>query len=203
MAASDYVQLAALKLSLGITGSTYDTDLQLAITAASRAIDELGGPGRRFYADVADVTRKFLPENSGYCIIDDLSSLTSLAFQSDTWTLDQDFYLEPLNASSDARPSTAVRTIARPFIFSKAEQPPGWTGFDARITVVGKWGWTSTPEPIQEAASILATRLFKRVREAPFGVIGMGTDAQVVELGSVDPDVLELVEPYSRNVLIA
>lgn len=203
MAVSDYVSIATLKASLGITNTSYDTDLQLAATAASRAIDELGGPGRRFYADTVDVTRKFLPENNGYCVIDDLASLTSLAFQSDTWVLDSDFYLEPLNATADGRPSTGVRTIARPFVFSKAEIPPGWAGFDGRITIVGKWGWSSTPEPIQEAAAILATRLFKRVREAPFGIVGLGTDMQAVELGSTDPDVWALVEPYSRNVLIA
>lgn len=202
--ASDYVTLASLKASLDISEMTFDTDLQLAITAASRAIDQLGGPGRRFYADTVDVTRKFLPENNGYCIIDDLVSLTSLTANGDVWTVDTDFYLEPLNASADGMPFTAIRTIARPFIFTKSEiAPGGWAGFDGRISLVGKWGWAATPEPIQEAASILASRLFKRVREAPFGITSLGAEAVAIRLGSTDPDVLGLVEPYSRNVLIA
>lgn len=204
MASSDYVQLAALKTTLNLTGTTYDADLQLAITAASRAIDQIGGPGRRFYPDTSDVTRQFWPENTGYCVIDDLSSFTSLTVLSDTWTKDTDFYLEPINAASDSVPWTAIRAFARPFIFTKSEvQPGGWTGFDGRISVTGKWGWATTPEPIQEAAAILAARLVKRAREAPFGIVGMGVDVQAIRLGNSDPDVLALVQPYSRDVLIA
>lgn len=205
MAASDYVQLASLKSTLSIQSgdTTYDNDLQLAITAASRAIDEIGGPGRRFYADTSDVARQFWPENTGYCIIDDLSSFTSLTANGATWTKDTDFYLEPINAAPDGRPWTAIRAFAKPFIFTKAEvQPGGWTGYDGRITVTGKWGWASTPEPVQEAAIILATRLFNRARQAPFGIVSIDAQA-AVRLGSTDPDVMSLVEPYARSVLIA
>lgn len=205
MAAGDYVTLAALKASLDIPSSTtlYDSDLQLAATAASRAIDQLGGPGRVFYPYFTG-TRKFLPENNGYCIIDDLSSFSSLSAQGDSWTLDTDFYLEPLNATADSMPFTAVRTIARPFVFTKADMTPGgWAGFDARISITGTWGFASIPEPIQQAAGILASRLYQRSRQAPFGIVSLGDEQVAIRLGSTDPDVLALVEPYARNVLIA
>lgn len=197
---SDYVQLAALKATLGITGTGYDTDLTAAISAASRVIDER--TGRRFYPDAdANQQRKFLPLNPGYCVIDDLCQFTSLDAQDSSWTLDQDFYLEPLNAAADGRPYTAIRTIARPFIFTLAELTAGWAGFDGRITVTGMWGWASTPPAITEAAGILATRYFKRSREAPFGIVGLGADVQAIRLGHTDPDVAEMVAPYSRTVI--
>lgn len=202
MPSSDYVTLAALKSSLSIsdTETTFDDDLQLAITAASRAIDEL--TNRRFYPDAdANQSRRFLPINSGYCLIDDLCEFTSLVAQDSTWTLDQDFYLEPINAAADGRPYTAIRTIARPFIFTTAEIASGWSGFDGRITVTGKWGWATTPEQIQQATSILASRLFRRAREAPFAVLGTGIDGGTVSLSRSDPDVAALVQPFSGQLI--
>jgi hypothetical protein len=204
VAAADYVTLDALKASLNITESTFDADLQLAITAASRAIDQYGGSGRFFYPGPANETRKFLPENSGYCVITDLNEFVSLSDSTgSSWVLDQDFYLEPLEAAQDGVPYTAIRTIAKPFLFTKSEiSPGGWTGVDGRISVTGTFGWATTPEPIQEAASILAARLFQRVRQAPFGIVSLGAEAVAFHLGETDPDVVSLVEPYSRSVLI-
>lgn len=199
-----YVTVDWLKTSLELKTSNYDKDLLLAAQAASRAIDQMGGPGRTFYPGPTNVTRNFWPENSGYCVIDDLCEFTSINVLQDTWTLGQDFYLEPINAAVDDVPFTAIRAFARPFIFTKAQvEPGGWTGFDGRIQVTGQWGWATTPEPIREAAGILASRLFKRAREAPFGIVGLGVDVQAIRLGSSDPDVLSLVQPYSRDVLIA
>jgi len=198
---SDYVVLDDLKASLDLAGETFaDADLTLAISAASRAIDEL--TGRRFYpdADAAQV-RKFLPLNSGYCILDDLCTFTSLTFLGDTWTLDQDFYLEPINAAADGRPWTSIRAIARPFIYTLADISPGWVGFDGRITVTGKWGWAATPPQVQEAAGILASRLMRRAREAPFAVLG-GFDGEAVRLARFDPDVAMLVDPFTKSVIV-
>lgn len=202
MAATDYVDINTLKASLTLTGTSFaDADLQLACDAASRAIDEI--TGRRFYPDAdANQVRKFLPLNSGYCVIDDLCQFTSLTFQGDTWTLDQDFYFEPINAAADGRPWTSIRAIAKPFIYTLADVPVGWAGFDGRITVTGMWGWSSTPSQISEAAGLLASRLLRRAREAPFGVIGTGADGEAVRLGKYDPDVAALVEPFTKTVIV-
>jgi len=197
---ADYVTIEQLKDSLQISDTGDDNDLQLAATTASRIIDE--STGRRFYPDAdADQTRMFWPLNPGFALIDDLCEFTSLAYQGDPWTLESDFYLEPMNAAADSRPWTGIRTIARPFIYTLAERASGWAGFDGRITVVGKWGWASAPEPIQQAAAILATRLFRRTREAPFGIIGQGVDVQAVRLGKTDPDVAALIEPYTLEII--
>jgi hypothetical protein len=42
--------------------------------------------------------------------------------------------------------------------------------------VTGQFGWSTSPEDIKAATSILAAKLFKRVREAPFGIVTVGID---------------------------
>lgn len=199
---TDYITLSALKASLNLAGQTFaDADLQLAITTASRAIDEV--TGRRFYPDDdASQVRRFLPLSNGYCIIDDLCQFTSLTFQGDTWTLDQDFYLEPVNASSDGRPWTSIRAISRPFIYTLGDVGPGWAGFDGRITVTGMWGWAATPAQVQEATAILAARLVRRAREAPFAVIGSDINGDAIRLAKFDPDVAMLIDPFTKTVIV-
>lgn len=202
---SDYCTLADIKGALGIGAQSYaDDDINRAITAASRSIEQ--ATGRRFYpdADAAQV-RKYWPVNSGYCIIDDLCVLTSLVDSSGTaWTLDTDFRLDPINAAADGRPWTAIKTIGRPFLFSQAEMPPGgWIPFDPRITVTGKFGWAATPGDITQAAVIYAIRLMTRTRSAPLGVYAAGQPGEsvAVRLSRTDPDVAALVAPYAITVI--
>lgn len=200
MAATDYVQLATLKATLNLSGQTFaDADIQAAIDAASRAID--AQTGRRFYPDAdANQVRSFWPLNPGFAVIDDLCAFTSLAYQGDPWTIESDFYLEPMNAAADGQPWTGIRTIARPFIYTLAERAAGWAGFDGRITVTGKWGWAATPPEIVQATSILASRLLRRAREAPFAVVG-GSDGEAIRLARLDPDVAMLIAPYELSVI--
>lgn len=194
-----YCSIAEIKNSLNITGTELDVDLTNAVAAASRAIDEF--TGRRFYPDASASARKFWPVNPGFCVIDDCYSFTSLVAQESTWTQDADFFLEPLNAPDDGRPYTAIRTIARPFIFTLSERSAGWAGFDGRVTVTGKWGWAAVPDPIAEATRLLAIRYMKRMREAPLGVISFGMDVPAGRVAAIDPDVRALIAPYQLAVL--
>jgi hypothetical protein len=179
-------------------GSTYDAEITADIAAAARWIDER--TNRRFWADAdALQVRKFLPENPGYCIITDLVSITSLVAQSDTWVIDQDFYLEPINAAADGRPYTAIRCIARPFIFTLSQIPAGWAGFDGRIAVTGKFGWPAVPDQIAKANVIQAARYFHR-RNAPLGVISFSTEVGF-RMAGADADVASLVDPFALQVL--
>jgi hypothetical protein len=117
MPTTDYLTSTALKATLSLTGETYaDDDIGLAITAASRAIDN--ACKRRFYADAdANQVRYYTPTGRHLISIHDLITLTELAsgFGDDsfgtTWTENTDFILEPLNADSDAKPWTSIRAI--------------------------------------------------------------------------------------------
>jgi len=202
MAQESYCTLAELKQALNWpTGDTsLDTFQQACIDDAARAIED--ECGRRFWADDdAAQVRKFLPENSGMCLIDDLIEFTSLTTQLDpsSWTIDVDFYLLPINAAADGQPYTAIKTIARPFLFTKADIPQGWSILDGRITLTGKFGWATIPGPIHRANLILAERLFKR-REAPFGLASAGVDSSAVRLSVTDPDVAKMLSPYALTL---
>lgn len=195
-----YADLATLKAAMSITSDIFDDDLTQKIAAASRAIDE--ACNRRFYPDDdAQQVRRFLPENPGYCMLDDLIELTSVTAQDSVWVRDSDFYLEPINANADGRPYTGLRTIARPFIFTKSQIPAGWAGFDGRITVTGKWGWAQVPDAITTATEILARRLFTRTHDAPLGILQMGTGLEAVRMARNDPDIGDLIGPYALVVL--
>src|SRR6266566_6630773 len=193
-----YMSVEELKDSLSLQGQSFaDPDLQRALAAASRAIDQQ--TGRRFYPDSVDQTRKFVPMNPGYVSIDDLSSFTSLTAQGGTWTLDTDFYLEPINAVAEGNAWTGIRTIWKPFLWDAQSVGPSAPGPDARVSVTGKFGWATAPPEIVEATGILSARLLSRAREAAFGVLGIGLDGTAVRIISTDPDVASLIQPYIRT----
>jgi hypothetical protein len=55
------------------------------------------------------------------------------------------------------------------------------------------------PEDIKTATSILAAKLVRRVREAPFGIVTAGVDqGEAMRISRTDPDVYTLLQPYSR-----
>lgn len=197
MANTDYCTVADVKAGTNITDTSLDTEIQGIIDDVSRAIDDK--TGSRFYQDDSDVARDFLPENSGRCVIyPGLSSFTSLATKLDPtqgWTQDVDFYFEPVNAPADGAPWTMIRTIARPFLFTKADVPAGWAALDGRIVVTGKWGWASVPGPVRRACILQSRRIFTR-RNTPLGFESGSLDVPGMRVPRLDPDVEALLEPY-------
>lgn len=197
VAMNEYATSAELKSTLELTGETFaDADVALALTAASRGIDNL--TGRRFYADAdANKVRHYSPSDKKLLLIDDLVTLTTLLTDpggdgtfEDTWALNTDFVLEPLNASTDSQPWTMI-----------SKHPSGKfsfpTSYPRSVKLTGKFGWPAVPEAIKEATLILASKLMRRAREAPFGVIpGSIEGSGATRIGRADPDVMFLVGPY-------
>jgi hypothetical protein len=200
---SDYCTLDDIRDSQNLPAGYTDPngDYARAIRAASSFIDQL--TGRTFGQMTTAEARRYLPTNSGYCIIDDLYSFTSLVgYSGETWTVEQDFYLLPLNADKQGRPWTAIRAIGgRPFLFTMADINVGWSILDGRVTVTGKFGWPAVPPDITQACCMLAVRYAKRLREAPFGVYSTGVENPAVRLARMDPDVASLLEPYVLSFL--
>lgn len=194
---TQYCAVSDVKAGTNITDTSLDTEISGIIDDVSRAIDDK--TGSRFYQDASDVTRQFLPENSGRCIIyPGLSSFTSLSTAlnpTDFWTQGTDFYFEPANAPADGAPWTMIRTIARPFLFTKADVPAGWATLNGLINVTGKWGWTSCPGPVHRACILQARRIFTR-RNTPLGFESGSLDVPGMRVPRLDPDVEALLEPY-------
>lgn len=196
--ASDYVTSSELKATLSLTNETFaDDDVALAITAASRAVDSVCD--RRFYADTGTSNvRYYSPSDGCVLFIDDLVTLTEFATDpggdgtfEETWTQNTDFTLEPLNAAADGWPWTTVRVHPRTAFYLPTRYPRS-------VRVTGKFGWSAAPEPVKMATKIVATKVFKRSREAPFGFISAGDLA--MRIAQNDPDVKLLLDGYERHI---
>lgn len=196
--AVDYATSADLKSALSLTGETFaDAEIALALTAASRGIEQ--STNRRFWVDAVDAQRYYTPEAADVLFIDDLVTLTTLEISSNgnnvfdqTWVVNTEFTLEPLNAAGEdpARPFTIIRpNLLGPRFF--------WP-YPRSVRVTGKFGWPTVPSQIKEATIMLAAKLLRRVREAPFGVVAFGIDGGAVTIARNDPDIQFLIGPLTK-----
>ena len=194
-----YATLQQVKAALRITDSTEDALLEIAIEAASRAID--GNTGRNFYS-AGTATRYFAPDDDFVLLIDDLAG-TAITLQTAnnadgvydvTWATD-DYQLEPLNGNSDgiAWPYTRIRAIGD-YLW------PILNG-EALAKITGVWGWTSVPIAVTQACVIQSSRIYKRL-DSPLGVAGFGDMGVMRVTRDLDPDVAQLIGTYRkvRNV---
>lgn len=209
---TDYVTRADLKAYLRIPDADTGDDAQvdLAVTAASRAVDH--AMSRAFGVDSTPVVRYFTyqPVTRHTLAVDpfdgrealdvvDISTTTGLVVKVDqdddgtfetTLTLNTDYRLAPWNASADGRPwETIVLSASQSF-------PRIVRG----VEVTASFGWAAVPSVVKNATLLQASRFFKR-RDAPFGVAGspeMGSEMRL--LARLDPDVAVLtgLHPYRR-----
>lgn len=196
-----YVDTDTLKATLEIAGTTrYDDDLDQAISAASTAIDKL--LGRTFGKSSSDETRLYATSGLASPVrIDDLAAYTSLTADRDddgafeeTWTRDTDFRLLPLNAALDDQPWTHIEILrAGNYTLPAA----------GILKLTGRFGFPAPPATIVEAAGLIATQLFKRKRDAPFGVqaITVGDATIAAQIARRDPHIALLLELDNRRSL--
>jgi hypothetical protein len=208
-----YVELEDLKRSLELAGESYaDEDLTLAISAASSAIE--AQTNRTFAIEAEDATREYVTSRRASLELGDMAAVSGVAvdrFGDGTWVSlveGEDFDLLPYNHSDDDQPIQSIQLRQGGQIPSF--EPYHYYGLSdvqterwPTVRVTGRFGWNTVPDPIVAATKILATRLLKRVREAPFGVAGMGADGIAVRIANGDPDVAMLVGPYTRRRLLS
>ena len=195
----DYVTLEEFQAYLRIDedDDTDDDQLELAITAASRAIDR--SANRQFGLNGSAVARVYTPEwsrtLSRYVVeIDDLMTQTGLEVASSTSTegtfdlAHTTYRLTPFNAPSDGRPWTKI-------LFAPGTSVNCGIG---TVEVTGNWGWTAVPTTIQNATLIQASRFLKR-RDSAFGIAGspdLGNELRLLD--RIDPDVAVMISAYRR-----
>lgn len=191
--ANEYYPLAKLKNALGIKpdDTSRDEDLQDALTAASRGIDDR--TGRRFYLDETATARTYNPARRVSCnvdgeeglIVDDIGSTSGLVVEigsGTSFTPVGAFETEPENATVQALAVTILRL------------PLGATWRPAigiRVRVTARWGWPAVPDQVVSATRIQAARLFKR-KDSPEGVMG-NAEWGVIRVARIDPDVEALI----------
>jgi hypothetical protein len=69
------------------------------------------------------------------------------------------------------------------------------------VRVTGRFGWDAVPPEIIEATGILATKLIRRSREAPFGILAVALETgTAIRLARTDPDIASLIDAFTREV---
>ena len=200
---TNYVTSAQLKSTLQITGTASDADISLACDAASRHIEDSKRLSRgrtvRYYSTVE--VRYYTPEQAWdrQLNIDDTLGIVALDIDrtrdytyGESWVAQTDYVLEPANNPNESKPQrTIVRNqlVWRPF----PDHPQS-------VRVTGTFGWTTAPTLVQQAASILAARLYSR-RNSPFGILAVGVDSgAAIRLPKTDPDVAALLDAVDSDV---
>jgi hypothetical protein len=175
---ADYITVEALKATLSIDHPQHDSDLQNAVTAASRTVDDI--TGRVFAAGPAGEERWFRPVSENYLLVGDMIAVIGVEVDGTAYA--EGWYLE----STDV-----IRPLDGTFTFPVGRRA---------VKITGQWGWTTPPVEVQQATQIIATQLYKRVREAPFGIVPILDSS--VRLSRYDPQVEALLSKYTRSSMV-
>nr|UXE44753.1 hypothetical protein Hi04_10k_c361_00017 [uncultured bacterium] len=187
----DYILAADLKAFLHITDTVDDTQVQYAVTTASRAIDRFCN--RQFGQVTSAEQRRYsaFPDNQRgrYVVpIDDLGSATSFAVQFNSLAVTS-YQLEPFNALLEGRVYTRVTFDPNDVTF---------TGDEGEVYITGLWGWANVPVAVQQACLLQGSRIFNR-RTSPYGIAGSPQEGSELRLlARVDPDVSVSLMEYKR-----
>jgi hypothetical protein len=195
-----YTTLAAVRYHLGFTNASdtsADTYIEAVVEAASREIDEYCN--RRFYVSTSDEERYFTAMDHDICFTDDIQSITSIEIDDDddrTYAVElasTDYDAYPINYALSGSPILWLETAPNAdYNFPKVAKG---------IKITGKFGYcaiANVPRQVSEACIIQAVRLFKRGKEAPFGVVGASDMGQSIVISKLDPDVEMLLKPFVR-----
>lgn len=189
-AGNEYVSVAEMKEMLTLQGTTFsDSDMSRAVVSASRAVD--GICGTQFYLGTVGEVRKYTPVSAEYLLIDDATTITSVSTLGTSLVLDTDY---AKFSAWPGHPTSVLRALTSTVLFPR--------GTVNGVSVTGTFGWPAPPADVKQATAILASRLFKRSREATFGVIGFDLEGGAVRIPGRDPDVYRLLEPYMRSSMI-
>ncbi len=201
--APDYCTDDELKAYIRIPDADEVDDVQIAvaITAASRAIDDAT---RRQFGLTEVEARYYVPEwdagSSRYIVrtddfpgIDEDFVVAVDSASDETYATELvavDYRATPLNSPANGRPFERLA-------LKSSAAPPA----DTLVKVTAAWGWAEVPATIKQATLLQAHRFLKR-REAWQGVSGspeMGL-GETRLLDKLDVDVALMVRAYRRQV---
>jgi hypothetical protein len=200
-----YATLTQIKNYMSISDNTDNDLLEDLIESASRSIDRIAN--RRFYLDANASARLYRAYSDIFVYVDDIGTTSGLLVALDingngtytkNLTLNTDYILDPLTASSLGRPFTQLTMVS-----NTESWPifPGLTqnGLRPGVQVTARWGWPSVPDDINMACLILTADLYKR-KDAPGGILGLG-DLGVVRMSPIGRDVTAMVRAYKKEVI--
>ena len=178
-----------------VTDPTDDDDLIRAINTASRNIEVYCG--RWFYA--AAQTRYYDTDFDDLVFTDDIISITSLKTDADsdgvyetTWQT-SDYILLPRDAANEVPPGSYRRIQRAPNGSYYFPQAP-----DA-IQIVGSFGYSAIPSPVNSACLIHAFECFKR-KDQPNMIAGTTEYGAIRKKAGMDADAMMYLAPFIKDV---
>jgi hypothetical protein len=210
-----YVSRDTIKTTLGLTGQDYaDADIDVAIEAASRGLENAystrwvqSDPGEvRYYTASSDREVALLADGGGVLAIDSVDVDYTIGdiytgSDDDPWTYwygggqyatnipSSSYRLLPIwrGATGDGGTGEPFETLQ----LARGARYLRWPRGQDAIRITGTFGWETVPAGVQNATTIIATRLLRRSRDAPFGIIGLGLEGAAVRASQIarDPDI--------------
>ena len=175
----------------GATSGALANKITDAITAAQVAID--GDTGRTF--EPVTRTVEFGGDGSKLLEVPDLISVTTIKVDDtddgtfETTIAATDYELDTFRTGQVGWPYEIIRLTERCW--------PGTGKRRRRIEIVGSFGWSSVPAPINQAATLLAARIAQRPSAALFGVQSFG-EVGASYVRKEDPDYVRLIAQYVK-----
>lgn len=195
MAVGDtYISAQELSASLNIQGVADLSEIDRAIRAASRAIDNMCH--RVFWnAEVAS-PRRYRRPYGDLLGVADFHTTTGLVVKFDA---DADGVYEETVTDYLVEPSTPepgwpytdiilASTLTR-WVYRATSRRP-------LVEVTAVWGWASVPAPVEQACLLIAKKLLAR-RQSPDAIAAV-TEQGAARILSTDPDAQALLAPYVR-----
>lgn len=205
MAHDQYVDKTDLKNMIGLTGSTQDNNIDNAINASSRLIDQI--TGRHFYKSESVQVKHFTPNNEYILDVPDIANTTGLIVQLDTTddgshdktiTLDTDFYLKALNVTDmEGDYNIPYQSLV---ILDRRSSERFDPDIVKQVKITAIWGWENIPDAIKQATLLQASRLWKR-KDSPFSTYGSSETGEMELFQKMDPDAKTLIRPYIKHRL--
>lgn len=196
---TDYITTADLAGYLGASSS--DENLANAVTAASRAVDDVCH--RDFTVATSTAAARVFPVTSrAYVLVDDFATTTDLVVKTDddddatfetTWA-STDYELHPANnrtAGLSGVPYYEIRAVEDRLF-------PVGTRRRLVVQVTARWGWSAVPAQVAAATRLVAAELWKR-KDAPFGVAGFGEFGSIRVSADVARQARGLLGPFVRG----
>lgn len=188
-----YCTNTQIKTALNITVADYDSQLTTLAATVSSRIDQLYNLPDAGFAVSADATRKYGPDDTcdGVLLLDaPLLTVTSITNGDGAVLASGQYRLLPLNAQR----SWSIVPLSG-YLWQ-------WVP-DGLISVVGKWGWSTTaPATVVEACTMYAGWLFKRYQGALQDATANQDLGQLVYGEAIPKQVLALLPPKNGKAIL-
>lgn len=190
---ASYLDVDELRDAIGDSTLGHIAELQRAVDAASRLIDEW--TGRYFYRDATATPRVFRAKDRTTVCCPDFDSSAGVIVKTDD---DGDGVFETTWTGGQWQGEPLVRTNGQPFehvtTTTRAREFP-LDGRRPRVQVTAQWGWNEAPEPVVQACQSVSTLLF-RTKDMAGNSIGIGKPSGEEVSGDSISLAKGLVTPY-------